>query len=101
MSNHCNGASSLGVSVAIPKAPSPAEDSMAALNKANIELDNAVATLHGRLGPVLMAAPPTGPEGDQAMATGCSPLVSELRDRTEQVKAVTQRVLAITERLSI
>lgn len=101
MSNHYSGASSLGASVAAPKAPSPVEDSMAELNNANFELDDAVATLHGRLGPVLMAAPPTGREGDTAMAGACSPLVTELRERTEQVRAVTRRVKAITELLSI
>ncbi|WP_243350871.1 hypothetical protein [Stenotrophomonas acidaminiphila] len=101
MSNHCSGASSLGVSVAIPKAPSPVEDSMAELNNANFELNDAVATLHGRLDPVLMPAPPTGREDGQAMTGGCSPLVTELRERTEQVRAVTRRVKAITELLSI
>lgn len=101
MSNHCSSASSLTYTGDITKATSPAEDSMAALNNANVELADAVATLHGRLGPVLMSLP-QGPDGcDQASATGCSPLVTELRERTEQVRAVTQRVRAITERLSI
>ncbi len=101
MSNHYSGASSLGASVATPKAPSPVEDSMAELNNANFELNDAVNTLHERLCPVLRAAPPTGPEGDQAMAAASSPLVTELRERTEQVRAVTWRVKAITELLSI